>query len=125
MERNQIIAYNPVLRKFARELRNNSTLGEILLWHEIKGRKLGVQFHRQVPLDNFIVDFYCHELMLAIEVDGSSHKTENQHAKDALKEYRLASLGISIIRIDDRDVKRHLDSVVRFLEREIQKVVTP
>ena len=71
--KNKIIPYNPKLKELARELRKNSTLSEVLLWIKIKGKAMGVEFHRQVPIDNFIVDFYCHELMLTIEIDGSSH----------------------------------------------------
>ena len=73
MSRNTIIPYNPKLKQFARELRNNSTLSEVLLWRQVKGQALKYEFHRQVPIDEFIVDFYCHELMLAIEIDGNSH----------------------------------------------------
>ena len=57
MGKNRIINYDPRLKIIARELRKNSTLGEVLLWGEIKSRKLGYQFHRQVPIDKFIVDF--------------------------------------------------------------------
>ena len=75
MKRNNIIPYRKDLRLKARQLRNNSTLSEVLLWQEIKDRKLlGFQFHRQVPLLNYIVDFYCHELKLVIEIDGDSHE---------------------------------------------------
>lgn len=49
------------------------TLGEVILWQEIRNRKLGFQFHRQVPIKEYIVDFYCHELLLVIEIDGSTH----------------------------------------------------
>jgi very-short-patch-repair endonuclease len=79
MAKNVIIPYDPRLKQFARYLRNNSTLSEILLWKQIKNKALGIEFHRQVPIDEFIVDFYCHELMLAIEIDGISHdfKYEN------------------------------------------------
>jgi very-short-patch-repair endonuclease len=73
MVKNIIIPYNPNLKQFARHLRNNSTLSEILLWKQIKNKAFGIEFHRQVPIDEFIVDFYCHELMLAIEIDGISH----------------------------------------------------
>ena len=73
MPRNTIIPYNPKLKQFARDLRNNSTLSEVLLWRQIKGQTLKYEFHRQVPIDEFIVDFYCHELKLAIEIDGDSH----------------------------------------------------
>lgn len=71
--RNKIIPYNPKLKEYARYLRNNSTLSEVLLWQKIKNKSFGVQFHRQVPLLDYIVDFYCHELMLVIEIDGNSH----------------------------------------------------
>lgn len=70
---NKIPPYNPKLKELARQLRKNMTLGEVLLWQEIRNRKLGVQFHRQVPIKEYIVDFYCHELLLVIEIDGSTH----------------------------------------------------
>ncbi|WP_421805015.1 endonuclease domain-containing protein [Flagellimonas sp.] len=71
--KNKIIPYNPKLKEFARQLRKNSTLSEVLLWEKLKQRSMGIQFHRQVPLLEYIVDFYCHELQLAIEIDGVSH----------------------------------------------------
>lgn len=58
---NKIIPYRSDLKFLARELRKNSTLAEVILWQSIKKRALGVQFHRQVPMVNYIVDFYCHE----------------------------------------------------------------
>ena len=73
MTANKIIYYNPNLKEKARLLHKNSTLSEIILWKNIKNKSLGYEFHRQVPLDNFIVDFYCHELNLAIEIDGNTH----------------------------------------------------
>ncbi len=123
MKRNPIIPYNPSLRVFAKELRKNSTLGEILLWKEISRRKLGVQFHRQVPIHKYIIDFYCHEINLAIEVDGNSHDTTNQKEKDLIRDYNLEQLGITVIRIDDLDVRRNLDSVIRFLRYRIKQIL--
>ncbi len=70
---NKIIPYNQELKVLARQLRKNSPLPEVLIWKNIKQKLLGVQFHRQVPMLNYIVDFYCHEIRLAIEIDGSSH----------------------------------------------------
>ncbi len=119
MLRNEIIPYNPGLRKFAIELRKSSTLGEVLLWKQIKGRKLGIQFHRQIPVHEYIIDFYCHELKLAIEVDGGSHDNPIQKEKDLIRDYNLEQLGITIIRISDWDVKRNMSSVVRFLGSRI------
>ena len=79
MTRRQILRYNPKLKALARELRNRSTFSEVLLWNQLKGRRIrGYQFLRQKPIDNYIVDFFCYELMLAIEIDGQTHgnKTE-------------------------------------------------
>ncbi len=90
MARNKLIPYRPDLKEKARKLRNESTYSEVLLWMEIKNRKLlGYQFHRQVPMLNYIVDFYCHELMLAIEVDGDSHSAVEAKAYDLKRQQRL------------------------------------
>lgn len=73
--RNKIIYYNPKLKEFARKLRKSSTLSEVILWQRIKKKAIkGFEFHRQVPIDQYIVDFFCHELALVIEVDGKSHE---------------------------------------------------
>ena len=122
MGRNAIIPYDPRLRRIARELRNNSTLGEVLLWKQIKSRKLGVEFHRQVPINHFIVDFYCHEIQLAIEVDGSIHNSLQQKAKDVERQYRLEQLGARFLRIRDTDVKKNMASVIGFLSHRIEEL---
>ena len=120
MARNQIIPYNPKLRAYARKLRNNSTLSEILLWKKIKGKSLGYEFHRQVPIDNYIVDFYCHELKLAIEIDGSSH--DNKLLYDLKRQKRLEELGVTVLRFDDLDVKLNVNDVIRALVLSIGKL---
>jgi len=67
----KILPYNPKLKEYARRNRRNMLLPEVLLWNELKnGKMLGFDFDRQRPIDQFIVDFYCKDLMLAIEVDG-------------------------------------------------------
>ena len=87
MKRRRIIPYNPKLKKYARKLRKNSTFTEILLWNNLKrGQVKGFDFDRQRPIDNYIVDFYCKDLKLAIEVDGESHYgNEEKDAKKAEK----------------------------------------
>lgn len=73
--RNQIIPYDQYLKALAKQLRNSSTLGEILLWKCLRHRKVkGYKFMRQKPLLHYIVNFYCPELKLAIEVDGGVHE---------------------------------------------------
>ena len=115
MRRNNIIPYREDLKAKARELRKNSTLSEILLWQEIKEIKLfGYQFHRQVPMLNYIVDFYCHELRLAIEIDGDSHN--NSYDYDCMRQAELEQYGIEFIRFDDHEVKKNLQNVLASLK---------
>lgn len=111
---NKIIPYEPHLKLLARALRKNSTLSEVLLWMKIKNKTLGVEFHRQVPLRRYIVDFYCHELMLAIEIDGSSHI--GKEIDDSLRQKELEVDGIKFLRFDDLEVKNDMNSVLRKIE---------
>ena len=115
-----IIPYNPKLKQFAVYLRNNSTLAEALLWKEIKNKTFGVEFHRQVPLDEFIVDFYCHEIMLAIEIDGYSHDFKYEY--DAKRQHQLENYGISFLRFTEKEVKRDMRNVIRALEGKIEEL---
>ncbi len=114
---NKIIPYNPKLKNFARILRRNSTLGEVLLWLEIKNKSLGYEFHRQVPIDRYIVDFYCHELLLAIEVDGSSH--DFKYEADIKREEKLEKWGITVIRFEEYEVRKNMNNVLRVIDRSI------
>ncbi|MCJ8165545.1 DUF559 domain-containing protein [Pontibacter sp. E15-1] len=119
MKRYSIIPYRQDLKLKARELRNNSTLSEVLLWLEIKDRKLfGYQFHRQVPMLNYIVDFYCHELKLAIEVDGNSH--EYKVGYDSVRQNEIEAYGVTFLRFDDLDIKKNiryvLDEITHFIQ---------
>ena len=118
----KIIAYNPILVAYAKKLRNNMTLGEIALWREIKGKKLGVRFSRQIPINQYIVDFYCKDLKLAIEVDGSFHYKEGQQEKDKIRQNRLESLGVVVIRFSDLDVRNNLGWVLGEIRNEIEKL---
>jgi len=118
----KIIPYNPKLVELAKKLRNNMTLGEIALWREIKGKKLGHKFNRQIPIDQYIVDFYCKDLQLAIEVDGSIHFEEGHEEKDHKRQTRLESLGITVIRFSDTDVKNNLGFVLEEIKIIIEKL---
>lgn len=113
MERRSIIPYNPKLKEVARQLRSNSTLAEVLLWLELKGHQMkGYDFHRQKPIDNYIVDFFCHELMLAIEVDGESHTWEKAGANEDIRQSAIEAFGISFLRFDDKEVKQNMRFVL-------------
>jgi very-short-patch-repair endonuclease len=119
MPRRKVIPFNPRLKELARELRNHSTLAEVLLWNQIKNKKLlGCDFHRQKPIDRFIVDFFCPDLMLAIEIDGASHRQKG-HA-DVERHRRLESLGVQLMRFEDSMVKREMPKVLTAIEGWIQ-----
>lgn len=87
-------------------------------------------FHRQKPIDNFIVDFFCNKLKLAIELDGYTHTFEEIAEKDALKRERLKELGITVLRFCDEDVMKNMDGVLYVIrcfieDYEKQKKHTP
>ena len=117
--KNKIIPYKPYLKDLAKQLRQNSTLSEVILWKELKSRQLlGYDFDRQKPLDSFIVDFYCKELQLAIEVDGDSH--DYSFEADSKRQAALEELGVRFLRFDDREVKQELSNVLRTIEAWIR-----
>jgi very-short-patch-repair endonuclease len=111
----KIIPYNPNLKPLARKLRQDMTLSEVLLWNELNGKKMhGFDFDRQRPIDNFIVDFYCKELNLAIEIDGDSH--DYKFEEDLKRQQKLESLGVHFLRFLDIDVKKDIDNVLSEIE---------
>lgn len=119
---NKILPYNRKLTHLARQLRKNSTLSEVLLWEQIKGKALGVEFHRQVPILDYIVDFYCHEIMMAIEIDGISHDNPEKFTDDQVRQARIEALGVTFARVDDLDVKRNLHNVLTYLEGFVRRL---
>ena len=116
----KIIPYNPKLREFARQLRNNSTLSEVLLWKQIKGKALGVEFKRQVPMLEYIVDFYCQEIGLAIEVDGNIH--DFRYLEDAQRQQEIEKYGVIFIRFSNEEIKNNMFSVILSLESKIEEL---
>ena len=118
--RRKIILYNPRLKELARRLRNNSTKSEIKLWQCLKGKQMhGYDFHRQKPIGNFILDFFCHELMLGIELDGITHHFEDVQIRDKIKESKLNDLGITVLRFKDEDVYYRIEDVLEAIERYV------
>ena len=108
MSKRKIIPYNPKLTALARKRRNESTETEIYLWLKLKGKQMyGYDFHRQKPIDNYILDFFCYDLLLGIEVDGYSHEILEVYNKDRIKEKRMNELGITILRFSDFEVLKN------------------
>ena len=121
--RDQWIGYNPRMKQIARKLRKDMTLAEILLWKELKGKKvLGYDFHRQKPIDEYVVDFYCLRLKLILEIDGDSH--DGKEESDKIRQEKLESLGLTVLRFWDLDVKANVDGIVGQLKEWIESNMT-
>ena len=117
-----IIRYNPKLKGRARELRNNATEGEIILWQRLKNSQMmGYDFDRQKPIDQFIVDFYCKSLALVIEVDGSVHDSKAAQSYDLERQTRLEGLGLQFLRFSDNEVRNHPNRVCQTIAQWIVK----
>lgn len=114
------VYYNPKLKEFARKLRKNSTLSEVLLWQHLKNKQmLGYDFHRQKPIEEYIVDFFCSRLKLIIEIDGESHS--ERLPQDWKRQEKLESLGFNVLRFWDSDVKNNLEGVLLSIKEWIEK----
>lgn len=110
----EIIPYSSILIEQAKKNRNNPTPTEKRLWKKLKGKQIrGFDFDRQKPINNFIVDFYCKELKLAIEVDGSIHI--GQEVADEERQKILESFGISFLRFTNNDIIHRLDNVIEVI----------
>ena len=118
--RRTILPYNPDLKEYARFLRRNATLSEVLLWKRLKSRQVcGCDFDRQRPIGSYIVDFYCKDLNLAIEVDGKSHNDKLD--ADIARQNKLEEQGVKFLRFWDYDVKNDLGAVMATIEAWIMK----
>jgi very-short-patch-repair endonuclease len=108
-----ILRYSRNLKDRARELRNNPTDAERLLWSRIRGKQIkGYRFYRQKPVGNYIVDFCCPKACLVIEVDGGQHYREEGKERDRVRDDNLRSAGLRVLRYSDRDVLKRLDNVL-------------
>jgi very-short-patch-repair endonuclease len=104
-----------------RELRNNSTPEEAVLWTQIKSRKIkGYKWRRQHPIGSYILDFYCPEAKLCIELDGAAHYTYNGAREDNIRTSFLNSKGIKVIRFENRLIWDNIDYVLEIIEQELE-----
>jgi very-short-patch-repair endonuclease len=114
----KIIPYNPKLKEMAKRLRQNMTFSEVKLWNELKnGQMMGYDFDRQRPIGNYIVDFYCKDLQLALEVDGITHEDEKAILKDEIRQDELEISGVSFLRFDALLVVNKVESILKEIEK--------
>ncbi len=106
--------YNPKLKEYARQLRNNPTYAEKTLWYSLKGKQLGgYDFDRQKPIGEFIFDFYCSDLNLVIEIDGITHDEPEIMINDERKNNYIRHIGFNILRFSDDEVLGNGNMVVQ------------
>lgn len=112
------IPYEPFLVEIAKKNRRNATYSERVLWNYLKNKKMmGYDFHRQKPILKYIVDFFCEELMLAIEIDGITHHDDGEQAQKRQNE--IEALGVRFLRLNALDVVKYPLETVRVIENEI------
>ncbi len=115
-----MLSYNPKLKEYARSLRKNMTDAERMLWSRIRRRQLkGNQFFRQRIIGDYIVDFYCPNAKLVVEVDGGQHYSSEGKQKDEVRDSYMAQLGLSVLRFSDREVFKELERVVEAIWRHL------
>lgn len=106
--------------EYAKRLRQNMTYSEVKLWMEFRnGEMMVYDFDRQKPMLNYIVDFYCKDLMLAIEIDGITHEDEKVILKDPIRHDEIEMYGVSFLRFNALDVVHDMKNVIRTIENWI------
>jgi very-short-patch-repair endonuclease len=111
------------LKKRRRYLRSHLPKAEVLLWMHLSNRQmLGYKFRRQYSVDKFVIDFYCPELRLAIEVDGDSHVTPRARVYDRGRQHHIESFGIRFLRVMNEDVYHNLDAVLDEIAATIRSI---
>jgi very-short-patch-repair endonuclease len=114
--------YNqPILKERRKDLRNTATLEERILWNYLKSSKMGYKFRRQASIGNYIADFFCPELSLVIELDGSQHLDKKEY--DSERDSYLKSVGCTVLRFWNNQVHKNLDGVIMKIRETIKMIV--
>jgi len=111
---------HPTVRQFARELRQPQTPAEATLWQHLRNRNLVYKFRRQYPVDFFIIDFYCAQAKLLIEIDGESHLKKGQQDYDQARTQYLEALGYKVLRLSNNDIRYNIQAVIAKIIEEVE-----
>jgi very-short-patch-repair endonuclease len=117
IENSMFFNASPEIYRKAEYLRKNMTEAEKLLWDRLRKTQLGVRFKAQHPIDQFIVDFYCHKAKLVIEVDGDNHRYNQEY--DEGREAEIKKFGIKIIRFTNNEIFEDLNNVIKKIRSNI------
>jgi very-short-patch-repair endonuclease len=115
----KILLYDPKLKQHARDLRKHGTFSEVLLWKKLQKRQMqNYNFRRQKPIDKYIVDFFCPELNLAIEIDGVTHGFKDKY--DEARQKKLEGLGVKFLRFTETQIRDNLWAALKVIEEWIE-----
>lgn len=107
-------------------LRSNMPKAEIILWSKLKGKQLnGLKFRRQYSVEKFIIDFYCPQVKLAIEIDGDSHYAERAEIRDEERQKIIESYGINVLRFTNQHIYENVDGVVIRIMEKVEELTSP
>ena len=114
--------HNPALTKTAKMLRKNMTPEEKHLWYDFLSR-YPVRFLRQKVIDNYIVDFYCHQARLIIELDGSQHYTDFGMKQDSERTKCFEKRGLTVVRIPNNEIKVNFNGVCEYIDKAVKEAI--
>jgi very-short-patch-repair endonuclease len=115
---------NPTMKDRRRALRHNLSKAEAIMWKRLSRRQMhGCKFRRQHSVDQYVLDFYCPELKLAIEIDGDSHFVPDADISDKERQKYIETFGIRFLRFTNTDVCKNLDGVCRVIFNEIEETL--
>mgnify|MGYP005846655177 CR=1 FL=1 len=110
----------PNVYRNAATLRHNMTKPELRLWKYLKTKPMGFKFRRQHPIAGYILDFYCHQLRISIEVDGDYHLKNEQRKKDRERTEYLKSVGITEYRFKNEEILMKFKKSVEFINTKLR-----
>jgi very-short-patch-repair endonuclease len=120
MRNHNILPYTKNARELSKKLRKKMTGCELIFWNATKNSQLGIVMRRQMPILDYVVDFYIKEIGLVIEIDGSSH--DNKELEDVIRQGRIEKLGVTFIRFSNEQLKYNLSKVLEKLNKKIKEM---
>jgi len=105
------------LKRLRQKLRKSPVLPEIILWRELRNSKLGKKFRRQYGVGKFVLDFYCPEMRIGIELDGHTHDNPESHQNDKIRQKFIERQNIKMIRFQNQEVLNNLEGVVEEIKK--------
>ena len=118
MKQTPYIHNDPNQKTLRQTLRNNATAAEAILWRALKGKRVeGLKFRRQFGVGPYVIDFYCPEIRLGIELDGGVHKTSHTHEYDEMRSRFLAENGIRVLRFDNEVVYNNVEGIIEAIRK--------